>query len=452
MISILLTICAALAAEEWTRFRGPNGSGVSKDTGFPTSFDKAKAAWRAPVRPGKSSPVLTDRHVLLTGFEDGKLYTQCFDRATGKLLWERAEARPRDEEVNKLNHPAAITPVTDGQNVYAFFKDLGFVSYDLSGKLRWKAPQGPFVVSMGLGASPVIAGNSVILVADQMEGSYIAAFDRRNGELRWKTPREEGESWATPLVVEGPGGTQRIVTAGRGLLGMHLASDGKRVGTLAGLSPAVVASPVLDGDTVVYFGYGNDEPPPFSARLTRLDKNGDKKLTPDEYGDDAFMRSIAKYGGNRDMAVTEDEWDERQRSIIGHNGVVSVRVNGEGIKERWRTKKILNGVIPAPLLYQGIIYVVKNGGILASFDAATGKLTKEGRITGALGGYSSSPVAADGRIYFANEEGKIAVVRAGAEWEVDGVYDLGEPNFATPALSKGQIYVRTDEALYRFTP
>jgi outer membrane protein assembly factor BamB len=444
MILILLTLSLA-AAEHWTRFRGPNGSGVSRDTGFPAELVKEKAVWRAPVRPGKSSPILTDRHVLLTGFENGKLYTQSFDRTTGKLLWEAAETRPRDEEVNKLNHPAAITPVTDGENVYAFFKDLGFVSYTLDGKPRWKAPQGPFVVSMGLGASPVLAGNSVILVADQMEGSYIAAFDKRNGELRWKIAREEGESWATPVVTG-----ENVITAGRGYLGVHRAADGKRIGTLGGLSPAVVASPVVDGDTVIYFGYGNDEPPPFAQRLSRLDKNGDGKLTPDEYGDDAFTRSIAKYGGNRDMAVTQDEWDERQRTIIGHNGVIAVRVDGAEPKERWRTTKILNGVIPSPLLYQGVIYVVKNGGILAAFDAATGALTKEGRLAGAIAGYSSSPVAADGRVYFANEDGKIAVVRAGREWDVLGVYDLGEPCFATPALSKGQVYVRTSDALYRF--
>ena len=107
--------------------------------------------WRTPVRPGKSSPILTPRLVFLTAFEDGKLFTQCFDRKTGKLLWERAEDRPRAEVGNVLNQPASITPVTDGDNVYAFFADFGLISYDVSGKVRWKTPLGPFTNTMGLG-------------------------------------------------------------------------------------------------------------------------------------------------------------------------------------------------------------------------------------------------------------------------------------------------------------
>jgi outer membrane protein assembly factor BamB len=121
--------------------------------------------------------------IFLTAFEQGKLYTQCFDRKTGKLLWERSVDKPHSEIANRLNHEAALTPVTDGENVYVFFKDFGFMSYDAKGNLRWKTPLGPFTNMQGLGASPIIAGDSVILVADQWEHSYIASFNlgqRRN--------------------------------------------------------------------------------------------------------------------------------------------------------------------------------------------------------------------------------------------------------------------------------
>src|SRR5260370_35338101 len=102
LIGLALFLLASVGyPEDWTRFRGPNGSGVSKDTGFPGEFTKDKnAIWRTPVRPGKSSPVLTSSRIFLTAFEKGKLYTQCFDRKTGKLLWERSEERPREEDVN----------------------------------------------------------------------------------------------------------------------------------------------------------------------------------------------------------------------------------------------------------------------------------------------------------------------------------------------------------------
>ena len=155
------------------------------------------------MRPGKSSPVLTRRHVFLTALENGKLFTQSFDRETGKLLWERSVDRARVEPAHTLNHSAAITPVTDGEMVYVFFPEYGLLAYDADGKERWKAPLGPFSNENGHSSCPIIAGDNVILVLDQMVGSFIAAFDRRNGELRWKTPREEMDGYATPLLHNG---------------------------------------------------------------------------------------------------------------------------------------------------------------------------------------------------------------------------------------------------------
>jgi len=186
---VLCLLVSAACAEEWTRFRGPNGSGVSIDTGFPTDFGKQKnLLWRTAVRPGKSSPVLTRNRIFLTAFENGKLFTQCFDRETGKLWWERSVDRLRVESTEPLNHPAAITPVTDGENIYSFFMDYGLISYDPEGNIRWKVPLGPFSNSMGHSSSPILAGYNIILVIDQTLDSYIAAFDRRNGQICWKTP------------------------------------------------------------------------------------------------------------------------------------------------------------------------------------------------------------------------------------------------------------------------
>jgi outer membrane protein assembly factor BamB len=119
-------------------------------------------------------------------------------------------------------------------------------------------------------------------------------------------------------------------------------------------------------------------------------------------------------------------------------------------RELWRYDKGFAGVIPSPLLYDGVLYVIKNGGILTAFHPVTGEVLKAGRVRGALGGYSASPVAAEGKIFLLSEEGKLAVLRAGRDWDVLAVNDLAEGSFATPALSAGRIYVRTDEALYCF--
>jgi outer membrane protein assembly factor BamB len=450
----LFLLASISTAQEWSRFRGPNGSGVSADTGFPTEFNKSKnLIWRTPVRPGKSSPVLTHRHVFLTAHENGKLFTQCFDRETGKLLWERSVDRARVEPAHTLNHPAAITPVTDGEMVYAFFPEYGLVAYDANGKERWKAPLGPFSNENGHSSCPIIAGDNVILVLDQMLDSRIMAFDRRNGEIRWNIAREELDGYATPLLYQPTGGTAAVITASRGQLGAHRVDNGKRLWSWNKLSPSEVASPILVNDTLFTFGYGNDSATPFSVPLRKYDRNGDAKLTPDEYGEDAYLRGVGLFVGNMDGIVTQEEFDFRQTLSGGPSSLVAIRLGADAAvtpRESWRYEKSFVAVVPSPLYYEGVLYVLKNGGLLTSFDPKTGSVRKAGRVAGALGAYSSSPVAAEGRIFIASEEGKVAVLKAGAEWDVMHINDLDEGCYATPALAKGSIYLRTNDALYRF--
>jgi outer membrane protein assembly factor BamB len=439
-----LLICMLCGhAEEWNR--------VSNEKGYPTEFGKVKnMAWRTPVRAGKSSPVLTARHIFLTAADAGKLYTQCFGRKTGRLLWERSLDRPHTEVANRLNHEAAITPVTDGENVYVFFKDFGFVSYDGSGQLRWKTPLGPFTNTQGLAASPILAGDSVILVADQWENSYIAALDRKTGQMRWKVARQETEGWGTPLLHQASSGTPRIVTVSRGQMGLHDISDGRRTASVPGLATAIVSSPVIDADILYVFGYGVEVPAPFAPRLDRLDRNKDGTLSPEEYTDDPILNNVGKNAGNRDRIVSEDEWDVFAKRVLGPNCLIAIRIEKNGARVLWRYDKNFTSVIPSTLFYRDVLYVVRNGGILTTHDASNGNVIKTARIQGALGGYSSSPVAADGKVWIASEEGKISVLRAAGEWEVLTINDLGEGCYATPALSQGVIYLRTEEALYAF--
>jgi outer membrane protein assembly factor BamB len=454
LLYALFMLALPATAEEWTRFRGPNGSGISTDTGFPFEFNKSKnLVWRTPVRPGKSSPILTRRHVFLTALENGKLFTQCIDRETGKLLWERSVDRGRVEPAHKLNHPAAITPVTDGETVYAFFPEYGLLAYDANGKERWKAPLGPFSNENGHSSCPIIAGENVVLVLDQMLGSYIAAFDRRNGELRWKIPREEMDGYATPLVYQPAGATAAVITASRGQLGAHRVDNGERLWSWKKLSVSEVASPILVDDTLFTFGYGNDQATPFSTPLRKYDKNQDGKLTPNEYGDDAYLKGVGLFVGNLDGIVTQEEYDFRQSMSVAPSSLLAIQLGADTAavpREIWRYEKSFVAVVPSPLYYQGVLYVLKNGGLLTSFDPRTGSVEKAGRVAGALGGYSSSPVAAEGRIYIASEEGKVTVLKAGADWDVIQINDLDEGCYATPALADGNIYLRTTDALYRF--
>ena len=461
---IALACClAALAAggargEAWSRFRGPNGSGIVEDGSYPVEFGPDKnLIWKSGARPGKSSPVLTDEHIFLTAFDEGKLYTQTFSRKTGELLWERAEERTREADLNALNEPAANSPVTDGTNVYVMFRDIGLISYDAAGKLRWKTPLDPLATLMGHASSPILAGGSLVLQADQRFGSYIAAFDPANGEIKWKVGREEGDGWATPLIYDRQGAAPQIVTASRGWFGAHNLSDGKRLWGLDKVAPAIVASPIVDGDTVYVFGYGNEPTNDFEGGFNRRDKDGDGILMPEEYVGQAFMLGIAKLEGNRDAILTKEEYLSAARATIAPSSLVAFRFDADGgpgngtrPRELWRYERSFIGVIPSALVYRGVLYLIKNGGILETLDAVSGEVLKRGRVRDAIEGYSASPIAADGKVYLTSEGGKVSVLKAGPDGEVIAVNDLGEESFATPALSGGKLFVRTRKTLYCF--
>jgi outer membrane protein assembly factor BamB len=461
VLLLLLAVGATTSAreereQEWSRFRGPNGAGIVPDAGYPTEFGPARnLKWRAAVRPGKSSPVLSRRHVFLTAFDQGALYTQCFDRATGRLVWERSEAPARREDAHVLNEPAASTPVTDGDNVYVFFRDLGVISYDAAGAVRWKKAMGPFANRFGAVASPIIAGSSLILVLDQFEGSSIVALSVKNGAVQWQAARQELEAWATPVIYAPKGQPPQIVTAGGGVFGGHAVKNGARLWTHASGAPVTVASPVVMGDTVVGFGYGYDAAPPFAGALKRMDRDGDGRISVAECGDNAMQIGIARFFGNRDGFIVEAEWVEGYGKMVAPSSMVAVSLSREArggviARELWRYEKSFVAVVPSPLILDGLIYSIKNGGILTVLSAATGEVVKTARVGEAPASYSASPVATGGRIYFANEDGIVAVVRAGKDWELVAANDLGEPLYATPALSGGRIYVRGQKSLFSF--
>lgn len=178
LLSLVLASVVPLA-EDWTRFRGPNGSGVSEGRGLPIEFGPAKnVVWKTELPEGYSSPVLSGHRVFVTAVRDGALLTIALDRATGKVLWERAAPRSRHEKLDKRNHAAAASPATDGGRVFVFFGDYGLLGYDVNGRELWRQPLGPFTNIYGMGASPIVVDDLVVLACDQSIGSFIAAFDR----------------------------------------------------------------------------------------------------------------------------------------------------------------------------------------------------------------------------------------------------------------------------------
>ena len=173
--AVLLILLAGLFAQspsDWTRFRGPNGSGVSPATGVPTEFGPARnVVWKTPVPPGHSSPVVSRSHIFLTAHEADTLLVLAFDRANGRELWRRELPRARKDRLDGPNGPASPSAVTDGKRVFAFFQDFGLIALTVDGRELWRLPLGPFNMAYGFGASPIVVDDVVLLAVDQDTGS-----------------------------------------------------------------------------------------------------------------------------------------------------------------------------------------------------------------------------------------------------------------------------------------
>jgi outer membrane protein assembly factor BamB len=443
----------ASAADQWTQFRGPNGSGVDSSAGYPAEFSPTKnVVWKMAVPYGQSSPVLAGGHVYLTASEPDKLLTICLDAKTGRELWRRAVARKKPQTIFRANDPASPTPAADENGVVAFFAEFGLVAYSADGKDRWNAPLGPFKNFYGMAASPILAKGMVVQVCDQQSGSFLLALDRNTGKQRWKTPRPVDIGWATPMVFQ-----SQLIVLGTTRLDSYYLDTGESRWWMPIASAGSLGTPVAVGDKLFLSTLSSNEPmmPTFASQLAAYDKDHDGRLSHDEFkGDKDLGEHFGWIDDNGDGFITEAEWNKARALGTGEFGAIALepeKAKGQlqPTAALWRFKKNLP-YIPAPLVYQNVFFMVKDGGIITSVDASTGKLLKEGRTRDALGEYYASPVAADGKVFLASTEGKITVLKAAPQWEVLRVNDLGEDVHATPALSEGRIYIRTHGTLYCF--
>jgi len=384
------------AAEDWSRFRGPNGSGTVADGEYPAQLDPDKnLVWKTAARPGKSSPVLTERHVFLTEFDEGKLFTQCFLRQTGELVWERSEEQSREAHINGLNEPAANSPVTDGEHVYAYFGSRGLYCFDMEGNPQWDKDLGEMTVRMGFGegSSPVLYDDKIVVNWDHEGQSFIIALDKKTGKEFWKVARDEGTSWATPLIVESNGQPQVITSASRHIRSYDLAT-GQLLWESSGMTANVIPSPVAaNGMVYVMSGYRGN-----ALQAIRLSAAKDNIA-----GSKALVWTL-----DRDTPYT-----------------------------------------PSPLLYDDRLYFLKrNDGILACFNANTGdEHFSRQRLKGIKGVYAS-PVGAGGRIYIASRNGTTQVIKHDTQYEVLAINTLDDSFSASPAVVDNELYLRGEKNLY----
>jgi outer membrane protein assembly factor BamB len=418
----LLAVAAFAGPDDWPGWRGP-GTGVSESRGFPVSWSESQnIAWKTAVEGrGHSSPVVWGDRVFVTtdiqgdvipGVEPVKhtlngqpfvhpeatggnrkhtLKLLCLDAKTGKLIWERTAYEGRVfDDVAKFSNYAVPTAVTDGKFVYAYFESQGLYKYDFDGKQIWKTSLGGIAtLGVGTGVSPVLAGDKIVILADQDTGenSFIAAVSTKDGSIAWKTRREASITWTTPLVVNTGKRTQIVVPSEQSVIGYD-AESGRELWKTEGMDGNTVHTPVT-GHGMVFVSAGMQ-----------------KKKT---------------------MAI-------RLEPSPGADRIA------------WRYERGTS-YIPSPILYGDYLYLMSDAGLLTCLDAKTGVSKYEGKRVPKAARFMSPPVAFDGKLMITSQEGETFVIKAGPEYEILSAKSVGEPVYGSLALAGKSVYIRSTKHL-----
>ena len=308
----------------------------------------------------------------------------------------------------------------------------------------------------------MLAGGLVVLVCDQNRGSFAAGFRQADGREAWRTARPDALSGhSTPIVFDPPGGPLQVVAPGSFRMDSYAAATGEIVSWVNGLPGEMKSGPVLIGDVVYVNGFASPENdpgqqvivPPFAEVLARRDVDKDGKITPAEAPDERTRRYFAFIDLDEDGAADAAEWRVWINGSASENGLLAFRAGGRGDLTGksllWRYSRSVPQ-LPTTLVYRGTLYMINDGGILTTFDAATGAVKKQARLRGAVDHYYASPVAGDGKVYIVSQSGVVVVLDAARDQEVLSTGEMDDEVYATPALADGRVFIRTRGALYCF--
>ena len=411
-VLLIVGLASVVRGEDWPAWRGPRGDGTSREKQLPTHWTGSESfRWRVRVPgTGHSSPIVWGDQVFLTSCveSDQTRLLLAFDRRSGEQQWAVRVLRAPLELKHKLNSYASGTPATDGERVYATFLHpeeepaldpgrtdgrerspgaLVVAAYDLAGGLVWSTSPGDFASIHGFCSSPVLFDELVIVNGDHDGESYLVALNRATGELVWKVKRRhETRSYATPLIRSVGGRIQMALPGSQSVVSYH-PLDGAEQWRIDGPTEQFVASMVFNGELW-------------------------------------FM--TAGYPDRHILAIRPD----------GSGNVTDSHIV-------WRTTRGC-AYVPSPVICGRYLLVVSDGGVATQFDAATGEVTWTRRMGRR---YSASLVTANGLVYFTSDDGITKVVRPGEEFELVATNELGEPCYASPALSRGEIIFRGETHL-----
>lgn len=422
------------ANANWPSFRGMEAAGVAEKQNLPDKWDGKTGEnilWRTPI-PGlaHSSPVVWGQRVFVTSavssdpkasfkpglYGDGdasqdrspqKWTIYAVDKRTGKIVWERVahEGTPLEKRHMKSTY-ASSTPATDGRIVVAWFGSQGVFAYDVNGRFLWKVDIGRInlgaydipTYEWGPASSPIIWNNFVILQCDTQDDSFLLALDADTGKQVWKTERDELPSWGTPTVAMTSAGPELVTNASNYVRGYD-PRNGKELWKLGRSSKITAPTPLFADDKFVIASGRAPERPIF---VVKAGARGDLTLPAGQTASEAVA------------------WSRTGRGSY----------------------------MPTPLVYDGILYVLANNGLLDAYDLKTGEEIYRQRLPLVGSGFSSSPVATDGKLYLSNEDGEMLVIAAGRKYAHIATNSMGELLMATPALSEGVMYVRSAQSLF----
>jgi outer membrane protein assembly factor BamB len=382
-------------AKYWARWRGPSGQGVVSGTGYPDSWSGTEnVKWKVPVPgSGNSSPIVWGDRIFVTTAYDGgrKVSVVAFRRSDGMKLWETFAPDGRSAYGHYKNGHASATPATDGQRVYVSFGTRGLLALDMNGKQVWYRDLGPMDAYHGTAGSPLLYKDRLILYQDQSRDSFIAAFDTRTGKTLWSTPREADVGWGTPIAVHVVDHDEIIVN-GQLKVQAYNPDTGAELWSCRGTTYEVIPTPVV-GYGMVFCSSGRAGP-----------------------------TLAIRPGGKGDVTRSHLAWTSPRGSPF----------------------------VPSPILYGEHLYMVNDmQSVVTSFEATTGKVMWQNRLGASRReGFSASPVAVDGKVFFTNDEGETFVLKAGPTFELLRTNRLGEGTLATPALVDGRWYIRTQRNLF----
>jgi outer membrane protein assembly factor BamB len=384
------------ALKYWPRWRGPSGQGVAAGGGYVDTWSPTQnVLWKTPLTGrGNSSPIVwRDQVIFTTAYDDGRrLSVLSYRRSDGVKQWETfAPAGRADDGAHYKNGHASATPATDGERIYVSFGSRGLFALDMAGKIVWHRNLGPLEAYHGPAGSPLLYGGRVIVYQDQYSGSFIAAFDARTGNQAWRTPRDASVGWGTPIAVRVDDHDEIIVNSQQRVVAYEPVT-GRELWRCNGTTYEVIPTPVV-GYGMVFCSSGRAGP-----------------------------TLAIRPGGRGDVSRTHLAWASPRGSPF----------------------------VPSPILVNGQLYMVNDmASIVTSLDARTGKALYQGRLGVAQReGFSASPVAVDGKVFFTNDDGDTFVLRAGPAFELLRTNELGERTLASPALVDGRWYIRTDRHLY----